>query len=384
MDFPHTEFNCGTFIMKKHIPYIDALKGISGIWVTVFHYVLAFMPFGYVGWECGVADSDKSEFYFSSFPFSIFTNSSYPLYTFFAIVSFTLASVYFKSGNGEFIKKQAVKRYFRLMPPVLACTLICYAVAACGLMFNAQLGELAPSNWSMAFYKNGVSFLPALISGIYTAFAAGDGYYCSILWCMNIIFTGSYLSYAILLLFGRQGGRWVFYAAIFALCAAINGHYASFVAGIAAADMAENCPRLREARRLGPALIFAGLAAGNAFPIVWLPRAIDASVLYSAANFAMLLGFALSVTAQRAVSRKWLCSAGKWSFALILVHFPVMMSFSAWAFSALIKSGWGFAEATALSWAASIPVLAAAVWLFYRLVELPAEKFAQCAWEKLR
>ena len=370
--------------MRKHIQYIDALKGISGIWVTVFHYVLAFMPFGYIGWECGVAEEDKSAFYFAAFPFSIFTNSSFPLYTFFAISSFTLASIYFKNRNSEFIKKQAVKRYVRLMPPVLACTMICYSVAVCGLMFNAQLGELAPSNWSSAFYKNGVSLLPALISGIYTAFITGDGYHCSILWCMNIIFLGSYLSYATLLLFGGRSGRWLFYAVIFALCAAINGHYAAFVAGIAAADIAEHCPKLKNVRGMGAALIFAGLLIGNVFPPVWLPSAIDPAVLYSAANFAMLLGFALSVSAQNAVSFKWLCGAGKWSFALILVHFPVMMSFSAWLFSALIKSGWGFTAATAVSWTTSIPILAMAVWLFYRFVELPAEKFAQCAWEKLR
>lgn len=95
-------------------------------------------------------------------------------------------------------------------------------------------------------------------------------------------------------------------------------------------------------------------------------------------------GFALSVSAQRAVDFKWLCGAGKWSFALILVHFPVMMSFSAWAFVGLIERGWTFVPAVAASWAASIPVLALAVWLFYKFVELPSEKFAQWVWEKLR
>ena len=373
-----------TSTVKRRIQYIDAIKGISGIWVTFFHYVLAFFPIGYVGWGSGVGDSDRAARFFSAFPVSAFTNSSFPLYTFFALISFTLAAAYFGGGSGESVKRQAVKRYFRLMPPVLACTMICYALLACGLMFNARLGELAPSEWSSVFYGNGASFLSALVSGIYTAFVYGDGYYCSILWCMNVIFIGSYLSYGILLLFGAARGRWLFYAAIFALCAAVAGDYAAFVAGIAAADAAASFPRLKGVRGLGPALIFSGLLAGVFFPPVWLPSGIQAGVLYSAANFAVLLGFALSVSAQRAVDFKWLCGAGKWSFALILVHFPVMMSFSAWAFVGLIERGWIFVPAVAASWAASIPVLALAVWLFYKFVELPSEKFAQWVWEKLR
>ncbi len=259
-----------TLPVKRRIQYIGAIKGISGIWVAFFHYVLAFFPVGYVGWGSGVADSDRAARYFSAFPASAFANSSFPLYTFFALVSFTLAAAHFRGGRGESVRRQAVKRYFRLMPPVLACTMICYALVAGGLMFNARLGELAPSGWSSAFYGNGASFWQALISGLFAAFVYGDGYYCSILWCMNVIFIGSYLSYGILLLFGDVRGRWLFYAAIFALCAAAWGDCAAFVADIAA------------------------------------------------------------------------------------------------------------------SWAASIPVLAFAVWLFYEFVELPSEKFAQWVWEKLR
>lgn len=321
--------------VKRRIQYIDAIKGISGIWVAFFHYVLAFFPVGYVGWGSGVEDSDRAARYFSEFPASAFTNSSFPLYTFFALISFTLATAHFGGGNGEPVRRQAVKRYFRLMPPVFACTMICYALVAGGLMFNARLGELAPSEWSSAFYGNEASFWQAMVSGLFAAFVYGDGYYCSILWCMNAIFIGSYLSYGILLLFGGVRGRWLFYAAIFALCAAAWGDCAAFVAGIAAADIAVSFPRLKNIRGLGVALIFSGLAAGVFFPPVWLPRGVQAGALYSAANFAFLLGFALSVSAQRAVGFKWLCGAGKWSFALILVHFPVMMSFSAWAFVAL-------------------------------------------------
>ncbi len=368
--------------MEKRNRCIDALKGISGIWICLFHYILAFMPLGYVGWECGVAEADKKAFYFEYFPFSILANGSFPLYVFFALASFITATVYFKNRDEGSIKKQGIKRYFRLMPPVLACTLICYTLAVDGLMFNKELGALAPSNWAGVFYGNDLSFWGAVGSGLYTAFIYGDGGYCSVLWCMNLIFIGSYLTYMTLLLFGGCRGRWFFYAALLGLSFAAPD-YAAFLAGIVAADILANFPAQKISNGGGVALIALGLVAGN-FPPVWLPSWIPLPFAYALGAFLLLWGFGLSAPAQKAISAQWLCAAGKWSFSLVLVHFPVMMSFSAWVFVCLKEKGWGFAGATAVSWGASMPVLFLATWAFYRLVEIPAEKFAQWVWGKLR
>ena len=114
------------------------------------------------------------------------------------------------------------------MPSVLICTLVCYVLLAMGLMFNAKLGEIVSSHWSLAFYQNGYSLFDALKSAFFTAFIEGDGYYCSILWCMNVIFIGSYLTYAILAIFGKSKYRWIGYLLAFILCAKIRGDYTSF------------------------------------------------------------------------------------------------------------------------------------------------------------
>lgn len=370
--------------MESHIKYIDGLKAISALWITLLHYVLAFFPIGFVGWESGVADADKYGCYFDNFPFSVFTNSSFPLYTFFALIGFIVAMIYFKRGNRQFIVKQSLKRYFRLMPPVLACTMICYAILACGLFFNGELGEIAPSHWSSAFYQGGYSIVAALKSAFYGAFIHGDGYYCSILWCMNIIFIGSYLTYSILALFGNTKFRFLAYVAGFFLSAAINGNYASFIAGIAAADIASCCSKFKAGSTLSLALVFAGFFVGNFIPIVLLPDWLHPSVVYAAGNFLMILGFALGSGVQKLVSSDALCKLGKWSFSLILIHFPVMMSLSAWIFVEMRECGFGSGASAAVSWILSLPVLAAATVLFYRFVEIPSEKFADWMWHKLQ
>ena len=370
--------------MGSHIKYIDGLKAISSIWVTLFHYVLAFFPIGYVGWECGIADSDKSEYYFNHFPLSVFTNSSFPLYTFFALIGFIVATVYFKGDSPKLLVKQSVKRYFRLMPPVLACTMICYVFLACGLFFNGELGRIAPSHWSSVYYQGGYSFLSALKSSFYTAFIHGDGYYCSILWCMNIIFIGSYLTYSFLALFGNSKFRFFAYAAGFFLSMAIDGNYASFIAGIAAADAASCCSKLKACNALSLALIFAGVLIGNFIPVVSLPVWLHLGVVYAVGNFLMILGFALNPCMQRLVSSDTLCKLGKWSFSLILIHFPIMMSFSAWIFVKMREAGFGLGIGATVSWMLSLPILAVATMLFYRFVEIPSEKFADLIWRKFQ
>ncbi len=367
----------------KHINYIDSLKGISAIWVTLAHYLIAFMPFGFVGWSSGVADADKYKVYFDAFPYSILSNSSFPLYTFFAIISYILATNYFQKRNVESIKKQAIKRYFRFLPPVLITTLICYLIPTCGLAFNAELSKLAPSNWIGVFYQQEMSLTQAFISGVYTAFIDGDGSYCSVLWCLNVIFIGSYISYAILLMFGESKARWLVYCVGLLLCYLIRYDYAAFIAGIAAADIAASFPKLKSARGLGAVLIVVGLIFGNCIPFVWNFAVMPNIIIYCVGNFTMLLGFSLSARAQNALGGKFLSNSGKWSFALILAHFPVLISFSAWLFALLMKNGYSFAMSMTISWIASIPVLAIATYLFYIIVEKPSEKFARAVYQKL-
>lgn len=193
------------------------------------------------------------------FRFQFLQTARFLCIRFFALIGFIVSTVYFRENNPKVLVKQSEKRYFRLMPPVLACTMICYVFLACGLFFNVELGKIAPSHWSSVFYLDGYSFLSALKSSLYTAFIHGDWYYCSILWCMNIIFIGSYLTYSFLALFGNSKFRFFAYVAGFLLSASINGNYASFIAGIAAADIAS----FRSKAKTGNAVSLPILAAAT-------------------------------------------------------------------------------------------------------------------------
>ena len=367
--------------MKSHISYVDGLKSVSAIWVCLLHYVLAFFPVGYIGWECGVADVEKSSYFFNNLPMSFFTNSSFPLYTFFALISFIVSLAYFKKRDIAIVQRQAIKRYFRLMPPCLVCSLCCYVLIVGGFMFNEALSISVNSHWAGAFYQNGASLKDVLISSLYTIFIDGDGYYCSILWCMNVIFIGSYVVYAILALFGNLNCRWLVYAVSFLLCVKLRGDYSAFIVGVLAADIVQG-NRLQLLKRYSLGLILFGLIIGNFIPSVSVANWLQISVVYAVGNFFVLVGLANCEIAKRLIGSKILSRVGKYSFSLILVHFPVMMSFSAWMYLKMRECGLEFWTSLVISWLSSLPVLVLASVLFYKFVECPSERVANLLLEK--
>lgn len=360
---------------SAHIPYIDGLKGLCGLWICLFHYLLAFAPFGFIGWESGIPLAEQKDYYFSYFPYSILSNGSFPLHVFFGIIAFLPASRFFQSGNAESIKRQACIRYFRLMPPVLACALLSYAVFACNGFFSQEVGALLGNNWDKAFYTTALTFTGALGNGLFHALWNGNADYCSVLWCMNIILFGSYLSYGVLIFFAPLRRRFWIYALLFLLSLSVPV-YSAFLGGIVAADLLAHRPPKPQGREYGGLLALMGLAIGN-FPSVLLPPALTELTLYGLGTFLLFLGCARSSRLQQWLTQPWLVRAGELSFAMVLTHFITMMSFSAWFFLAMHKSGLSYAPALALTLLTAIPVNALFSVLFKHLVERPTERFAQ-------
>lgn len=356
------------------VRYIDGLKGLCGIWVCLFHYLLAFAPFGFIGWESGIAQAEQADYYFRYFPYSILSNGSFPLYVFFGIIAFLPALRFFQTGNTESLKRQACIRYFRLMPPVLVCALLSYAVFASGGFFNQELGALLDNNWNKAFYTAALSWEGALGNGLFGALWQGNGDYCSVLWCMNIILFGSYLSYGVLIFFASLRRRFWVYVLLFLLSFA-SPVYTAFLGGIVAADLISHRAPAPKRRRYGSLLVLVGLVVGN-FPSVLLPLGLTEQTLFGVGAFLLFMGCASSTSLKKWLSHPWLVRAGELSFAMVLVHFIVMMSFSAWFFLFLHKGGLSYVPTLALTLLTAIPANAVVSILFKRFVERPTERFA--------
>lgn len=351
---------------KKQIGWINGFKGLASLWVVIVHYLLGFAPFGYVGWNCIPQETEKYAYYFRYFPYSILTNGSYPLYIFFALIAFIPSYFFFKTQKTESIKKQALTRYFRLMPYVLFSCLISFALYRFGLYRNEALGALLGCTWDTHIFDGAVFTLKNLLQeSLFGTFLHGTQY-VSALWCMDLIFIGSYLSYAILLLFGQTRRRIPVYCVLSALLY-MQPAYLSFLAGIIAAD----CMAAREKSgavfkhplAVSLCLVIGGLVIGN-IPPVLLPKLIPVEVPYAIGTLLALLGMAEPSALSRALEISPLQKLGKYSFTLIVTHMLIEFSFSAWMFVKLMQSGISFAFSFLLTVLASFPLIALLTFAF--------------------
>ena len=76
----------------KRLNYIDGLKGWCAASVCILHFLLMFEIGGFIGWKCmPEAALNPFGYYFEWFPYSVLTNNSFPLYIFFALISFIVS-----------------------------------------------------------------------------------------------------------------------------------------------------------------------------------------------------------------------------------------------------------------------------------------------------
>lgn len=213
------------------------------------------------------------------------------------------------------------------------------------------------------------------------AFINGDGRYNSVLWCMNIILIGSYLTYLFLAAFAKTKGRFIVYMIAAFLCLKFPD-YTAFLCGILAADFLTHT-KLPLKPIMGGIYVMAGFIIGN-FPItVYIPTMQNA-LMYGIGALFVCIGCFGTDYFQKALSGPILTYFGKISFPLILTHFFIMQTISFGLFVYLNRLGISFCWNLALTICVSLPLLWGAAEIFYRLIECPTERVLSFLFSKKR
>ena len=143
---------------SDRILWVDGLKGLLAVWIILFHYGIAFINRGYIGFATNYADGALYEHYFRNFPFSIFVNSTFPLYVFMFLIAFIPAYQFFKDNSETRITEHAKVRYFRLMIPTFAACVITFILHHAGLLRHVSVGEQTGVLWLQEIMKVDFSF----------------------------------------------------------------------------------------------------------------------------------------------------------------------------------------------------------------------------------
>jgi peptidoglycan/LPS O-acetylase OafA/YrhL len=219
---------------------LEGLRGIASIIVVIFHALVIFYPVMFYGITSGWSPVQHIWFENNLFGgiLSAFSSGAFAVGIFFVLSGFVLTIGYFQTNDDSIIRKMAAKRYIRLMFPALASVLIVWLIMTLGFASGKEQAELitqAGSSSSLWNFKPDI--LLALNQGVWQIFSSiiGQDMYNPALWTMLYEFSGSFLAFATVLLFGRAKHRWLVYGLLFIVL--YDTWYVGFISGMMMADI---------------------------------------------------------------------------------------------------------------------------------------------------
>ena len=355
---------------KNRIEWIDGLRGLLTIWIMCFHYSIAFINKGFVGFASNYPQEEFLNIYISNLPFSIFINSSFPLYLLMVLIGFIPAYKYFKDHKEESIIRQAKKRYLRFMIPTFLSFTVCFIIYHAGLLLHFKAGEVMNVKWLQSIMIVDHSFLNLLYEGLILAYVKGSQY-VSTSWINGHLFIGSFISYSILLLFGKMKNRIPVYIALFIFFFVYDQMYICFIMGIIAADIVSS----KELNNSKTTNIFVyiliaifGLAIGLT-PDFLVPKPLQVSTLAAIGSCMIIVGISQVKAIQHLLENKVLFAVSKCSFSAILIHVLILSSVSCGQYLIMLNMGIAKEIIVPIVLVTAIPVQIIAIFLFHKLVE---------------
>lgn len=330
--------------------FADGLRGLFSVVVLLFHVFFVFFDRGMPPYRS----------------FGMVFDGTTAVHIFFVLSGFSLSIAYLtalQSNNSkadDIIRRMAAARYVRLAIPCLAACLIMYAVMALGQNYFAKIPDDAKIQWwAWAYREQSVSIAQTLKFSLYDIFLPllfvpvvpyNGTYLITNLWTMPIEFMGSFIVFIYCFVVRSNSHRLVATIALMLITSLAQSHLAFFFAGIIVSEIFlrfKDRPRILW-REVAIALTVAGLF------VFWSPQRFQIDVIICM-TFVLLcaLGYWTRAFFGSAPFRY----LGKISFALYLVHMPIIVSIESYLFLTyrnVMSPGWLVALAGGTSIAVSL------------------------------
>lgn len=330
--------------MKK-LDYIDGLKGIGALMVYLCHFVFAFYYAAYTLLPEHVNTKTGVEILIGKTPLNFLYNGNGAVCLFLVFSGFVLCLSYFRTGDRARLKAGARKRYFRLMPVILAVNVLIFILMYLGLYRNAETAVITKSvPWFQGFNRFEPSFFGMLYESLLGCFVRGSNDYNGVLWTIPYLFWGALLVYLAAYLVGENPLRYAAYGVMILAALKTDVYFTGIFLGFVLCDFfctQERLVRLYRRFRLIPPLVFLLGFYLTSYPSIGteLPGTIYGilpaayTVIYHIAGAFLLTAGVLGCDRlQWFFSRKPFLYLGKISYSLYLLHFPVIAAFSCWFF----------------------------------------------------
>jgi peptidoglycan/LPS O-acetylase OafA/YrhL len=387
----------------KHLPHLDGLRGLASMIILFSHCLSAWLP----ALAFGQPDLRVPELVpFAHTPLAILWSGDTAVMIFFIISGFVLAEgCQGRPLAGEFGARM-LKRVARLGIPVGAAILFTGALLRFGGIHNQQAGAVSRSKWLVAFYLP--EHRPGLLwSAAGGSLVRGSDWWIGPLWSTHVQFFGSLLVFALIALFGND--RWanlVFGCVV--VWALVGGssrfgiHFGAIVSGVLLSRLRSTPThraglgqgRLAHFRR--PSKLVSVLV--GVVVVVYFGSWPDETVVGSWYEpVARLFGFthdylrprwfahtaaALTIvwfvltkkSLQRVLQNKVFVHTGRLSFAIYLVHWPILMSLGAFVFARVAAAASSLYLGAAVASSVTLVATVVTAVAFRAMVEVPAQR----------
>ncbi|RFZ75991.1 acyltransferase, partial [Lacrimispora amygdalina] len=215
--------------------YLDGIRGVAAFIVVIYHYISAFYPALYYGSINNVRTGSGVELIIASTPLNLLYDGDVSVCIFFILSGYVLTYKFFKYNDTSAIISTGIRRYFRLMPPVLFSVFIAYILMKLQLFYNVKASEITTSFWLGSFYNFSPNILEMFKHGVWGVLFRQSVIYNPTLWTMYYEFYGSLIVLSFVLLIGKSRNRHIFY--IVALFITIHTKFLPFIFGLILSDL---------------------------------------------------------------------------------------------------------------------------------------------------
>lgn len=315
----------------------DGLRGAAAFVVVIFHYLAMLHP----NW---VPDYSADPPILVDTPVAVLWNGPFAVSIFFVLSGFVMAAS--AERRRDRIVGNAIARYLRLALPAAVSVMLAYAWLSLLPTAATDLARAsaAPSDW-LAYTVQAP--LPgahaAAYDGLIGTFLTGGSAFNNVLWTMQIELIGSL---ALFLVYWAGGIHWWLRFLALAGFAAfglfiLRDAYLCFVGGALLYEAFRSGLLQRLPAAIGPLALVVGIllgAPGDGFAERWgldfLPERLQPGNAWGLtpvlAATAILLAVQLLPRLQALLEARSLQWLGRISFALYLVHVPILYTLVAW------------------------------------------------------
>lgn len=366
-------------LKRQRLDWIDGLRGICCILIFVHHFLLIFYPSTYSGNAAPSHMFAKLDVYLAQSPFAFLINGNFLVCIFCVVSAVSISYSIFGKTDWNRLSRSLIKRFPRLALPLFATSLLVYFMIKLSLFENDTAVQITQSWWLARYYRHDLNLWRVFRTSFIDVWFVGNDEFSTAFWMLKYIFYGSFATYLLSIMAWKKNQKilivYFFTAVVFLL---LDNLIFNFILGTILGYFISNEMKPLHSKLIGAFLILLGMFFGGYptgitpdniyrfFPDV-LQEVKPYFVYHSVGAFFVVAGFyCLDL---RLLKRKLFLFLGKISYAVYLLHIPVLFSFSTKLFVFLYSNGGHYQLNSVVAFVLTLLLLCGVAFLFYFTVE---------------